>query len=122
MIFILVRDGIGGTFFVKNVGVYLTESAKTRDIPFLLDKDTWVKKLEETTHCELTGIEFNRNFNKKSYRNPYKPSIDRIDSKGTYEDNNVRIVLGCVNNMLSDYGTDVFDQICRSRVAILDKK
>lgn len=47
-------------------------------------------------------------------RNPYAPSIDRIDSSGGYTKNNVRIVALAVNIMLADWGEDVLKRVAQS--------
>lgn len=73
----------------------------------------WVrdKIAEQRCCCALTGIPFSpvRHGEK---RNPYAPSIDRIDSRGGYTMSNVRIVLLSVNLALSDWGEAHFAEIC----------
>ena len=63
--------------------------------------------------CEITGIRF---FSKasRSTKNPYAPSIDRVDCTKGYTQDNVRVVLFAVNVMLMDWGTDVLDHIVSS--------
>jgi len=61
--------------------------------------------------CWLTGVEFKEN--KDSFRNPYRPSIDRVHSNVGYVPDNVRIVAYAVNAALNDWGDDVFFDIVR---------
>ncbi len=49
-----------------------------------------------------------------SYRAPFAPSIDRINSEKGYTDGNVRLVCVAVNWALSDWGIEVFEKICSS--------
>ncbi|HRP26364.1 hypothetical protein [Thauera sp.] len=63
--------------------------------------------------CALSGLLFDLK-REGGKRNPFRPSIDRIDSSRGYVRGNVRVVLAAVNNALSDYGDDVYLEICRA--------
>ena len=57
--------------------------------------------------CELTGLPFDLSPPKGTQKNPFAPSLDKINSKNkNYEDGNVRVVLQSVNMALSEYGLD----------------
>lgn len=61
--------------------------------------------------CALSGIPFCMDFTKPK---AYGPSIDRIDCTKGYHKDNIRLVLFAVNVGLSNFGTDVYTEICRS--------
>jgi hypothetical protein len=56
--------------------------------------------------CEVSGIEFQRRAPGVS-RNPWTPSIDRIDSSVGYTAANCRLVCLAVNLAMSTWGEDV---------------
>jgi hypothetical protein len=57
--------------------------------------------------CELTGIQFDYEDADDSFRRPYIPSIDRIDSNKGYTLENVRVVCSAVNIAMNQWGEDV---------------
>jgi hypothetical protein len=63
--------------------------------------------------CALTGIPFFSPTNAASLRNPYAPSIDRVDSASGYTRDNVRVVIFAINIMLSDWGQETFERVAR---------
>jgi len=68
---------------------------------------TWDWVTEKIKHgkCELTDLPFDLSGVKKVGKNPYSPSIDRIDPNNkNYEIGNVRIILQSLNMALSNYG------------------
>lgn len=85
--------------------------AKKRGLEF--DLDEHVAQLQtriDSGKCELTGWPFDlspgRKFN--------SPSIDRIDPKGGYTYENVRLVLNMVNVALGDWGEEPLRDVMRS--------
>lgn len=76
----------------------------------------WLLELAEKQDfcCSLTGIQFFAFYTVAPAGNPYVPSLDRIDPKGGYTKDNVRIVIRGINVMLFDWGQDVFEQIVAS--------
>ena len=64
----------------------------------------WIRERLAPQRCELTGLrlEFSMVSN-----NPFKPSLDRIDTRRGYHPDNVRIVAWGINNMLNNWGDDV---------------
>jgi len=61
--------------------------------------------------CAITGIPFQMELGKPYKRNPFRPSIDRIDSKRGYTKDNIQIVLSIVNTMRLDYSDDIINQV-----------
>jgi len=72
----------------------------------------WIENKIKTGKCEMTGLPFDLCPSSDFNKNPYSPSIDRIDSKNRdYTPKNTRIVLHAVNNTLNEYGLDVLRPI-----------
>ncbi len=73
--------------------------------------------------CKITGIDFRYEIGtEKGFRNPYAPSLDRIDAEKGYEKNNVRLVLTVVNYAMSDWGDDVFYEMMKGALAQLKRE
>jgi len=64
--------------------------------------------------CSITKIPFNMELGKGKKRNPFRPSVDRIDSNKGYVKNNIQIVLTIVNTMKMDYNDDVLHQVVKA--------
>ena len=64
--------------------------------------------------CCVTGMKFRRREKEHHLRNPYAPSIDRIDNSIGYNTGNVRIVASCVNNAMNEWGEDIIKEIATS--------
>jgi hypothetical protein len=66
--------------------------------------------------CAITKIPFTFNFTKhKNYKkDPFSPSIDRIDSSRGYTKDNVRIVCMVVNLALNEFGYEIFAKMCQA--------
>lgn len=71
------------------------------DENFILDKII-------TGRCEVTGLPFDMSSPSKTSKNPYSPSIDRIDNTKGYTKENTRIVLWQVNLMHGELSDDEF--------------
>lgn len=82
----LVRDG--------------RKRSKQRKIPFRLTR-SWISRAQKQSVCAVTGIMFDLTSRAGSV-NPLAPSLDRIDSRKGYTDNNTRLVLHFVNMAKSD--------------------
>ena len=69
----------------------------------------------ESGHCQLSGLAFDLSPPSSTFRNPYSPSIDRIDpTNPSYTPENTRIVLTWINVALSDYGLEASMPIIRA--------
>ena len=77
----------------------------------------WVKEKIDKGFCELTGLPFDLNTQPGFSKNPYAPSIDRIDSKiHKYTPENTRIVLHFVNQALNEYDQETALPILKAMV------
>lgn len=66
--------------------------------------------------CALTGITFSDKKYNNYKRRPFAPSLDRIDSKKGYTQDNVRFVCSMVNAALGEFGDELFDKMCRAYI------
>ena len=102
----------------------LLKTAKRRSVKFNdecdLDEDFLVEKLNNGV-CEVTGIVFDFTKNSKYSKNPYSPSIDRIDCSKGYLKSNVRIVLWQVNLMKGELDDSEMIELCRKVIESHDK-
>ena len=85
--------------------------AKRRGIQFEITKE-YIDHLTfiNPERCSLSGIQFKlraKNFT----RNPYAPSIDRIDNTRGYTPENIRIVAYCINNAMNEWGEGILKEI-----------
>jgi hypothetical protein len=85
--------------------------AKSRDIPFDISPgDVWSLIKESGFHCPLSGIEFSKiapGNDPLGLRDPWGPSIDRIDNRQGYVRGNIRVVCVAVNMAMNNWGYDV---------------
>lgn len=75
--------------------------AKQKGMEFDLTKE-WVKARSEK--CELSGLPFRPEYDGVHGRNPFAPSVDRIDSSKGYTQDNCRVILYCLNMGLGQWG------------------
>jgi hypothetical protein len=84
--------------------------------PFDIDAEWVVEQCrKQGWACALTGVRFSFAFSDRRKR-LYAPSIDRIDCKGGYTKDNVRIIIVLMNIALNDFGIDLFDEIAAIRL------
>ena len=76
----------------------------------------WLLEVAERQcfRCALTGIPFYSPNSCTSAKNPFAPSIDRIDCTKGYTTSNVRLVVFAVNAMLMDWGEPVFKKVAEA--------
>ena len=89
----------------KNYASYLCKSTKGRATKtgktWTLTYEWFVKKLS-VGRCEQTGIEFDFDF---STKHPFRPSVDRIDSRLGYTPENCQLVC-CIFNLAKSNWTN----------------
>jgi len=85
--------------------------AKQRSLPCTITKNFVASMLGHGT-CSVTGVKFDFRMLGRKKANPFRPSIDRIDSNVGYIPTNVRLVCVAVNFALNEFGEGVFQQIC----------
>lgn len=64
--------------------------------------------------CAITGLPFSMELGTKKKRNPFRPSVDRINSKKGYIKGNIQIVLTIVNTMKMDYTDDILHPVIKA--------
>lgn len=69
--------------------------------------------------CWLTGIQFKKSTNGK---NPYRPSLDRINPEIGYTPENTRIVACCVNLAMNEWGVDILKEMSEGFVAMRNNR
>ena len=80
--------------------------AKYSNLPFDLTIDELVELWEsQNGKCAVSDLPFNKR-NNKWFRDPYNPSLDKIDPQLGYVKGNVRFVLEAVNAALNEWGLD----------------
>lgn len=94
----------------------LAAGAKNRGILVLIDKDDLLGRyLKQDGYCALTGLKMTPYGGGKRYKSGRQlstPSVDRIDSSGHYEPDNIQIVLDVVNTMKGELPQDMFIEFC----------
>ena len=86
--------------------------ALRRDMEFTITFDELRDLITENNgKCALSDIVFSDENPSESRISPYRPSIDRIDSKKGYTKENCRIICAALNLALMDFGEDVFAKI-----------
>jgi hypothetical protein len=70
----------------------------------------------QNMRCAVSGLPFDFAFNieKSMSRNPYNPSLDRIDCKRGYVQGNVRVVLAAINYAINEWGSEEYLKICKA--------
>lgn len=88
-------------------------NAKTRaskkGFEFSLSYDFLLNLLDKSDNkCAVTGLEMNFDCHNRKKANPFKCSIDRVDSAKGYTEDNVRLVCWAVNQMKADRTDEEF--------------
>lgn len=112
--------------FRRHLAVMLKKAearARTKGIAFDLERRDVIGLLEEQQFaCAVTKIPFQFASNLAGYRQPFRPSIDRIDARGGYTKDNIRIVCVAVNVALADWGDEVFWRVVRAAAGTLTEQ
>lgn len=88
---------------------------KGKLLKFNLTAD-YIQKLFDSCEgkCQVTGLSFSMEIGTKAKRNPYRPSVDRIDSNKGYVKGNIQIVLAIVNTMKMDYTNEIIHPVVQA--------
>lgn len=90
---------------------HLLASAKNRCKKVTITSDWIVEKLKQGV-CELTGLPFDLSKHDNFVKNPYSPSLDRIDSKlHEYTPENTRVVIWAANCAINEFGLETMRPI-----------
>ena len=92
--------------------------ARSQGREFDLTKD-WVTERIEAGVCEITGIPFKWEQGTLHVRNPYAPSIDRIDSSEGYTADNCRLILWGLNIGFSTWGEKEYEIMARAYLNVV---
>ncbi len=90
---------------------HIRERAERKGLAFELSRPR-MQELQgqaRTGRCEATGLPFDLDAGVD--RNPYFPSLDRIDNSKGYLDDNVRVVVRAFNLIRGDWDDRTFDRI-----------
>lgn len=104
------RESTGGT--VTALFHQCKKHAKEKGYEFSITKQSIKELILNKNNCEVTKISFDYKFYGKFSSNPFRPSIDRIDSKKGYIENNIRLVCVSVNFAINEFGEEVLKEIC----------
>ena len=91
--------------------------AEKKGIEFDLTK-SWIQTRLEG-QCELSGLNFDF---QAGARDPYSPSIDRIDASGGYTQDNCRVILWSLNAAFGTWGADAFRDIAFAWLGVTEQK
>lgn len=91
--------------------MYLSKMrSKQRNLEFNIDLN-FVKKLAETDTCAVTGIKFD--YNPNWHRNPFGPSIDRINIQEGYNKKNCILTIWAYNSGKAHYDERDLYYMCK---------
>lgn len=89
-------------------------SAFKRGIPFEIKPGDVYSLMKATGfRCGVSGIPFAKRFADSGKRDPWAPSIDRIENRQGYTAENSRVVCLAANIAMSDWGFDVLFRLAR---------
>lgn len=101
-------------------------AAVNRGIPFdLKPGEVYALMKRAGFRCAVSGIAFAKRFADYGKRDPWAPSLDRIENRQGYTLENVRVVCLAANIAMSDWGLDVLIRLTRgvhrSSLALADE-
>ena len=95
---------------------FLYSKAKKRSQEYGIQFDIsreFISKLLKPKRCSVTNIPIICELSCGG-KNPFRPSLDRIDNSRGYTEDNTRVVCVAVNYCLNEFGMLVFNKICQS--------
>lgn len=87
--------------------------AKRKHIEISITKE-WILEKLNTGICELSGLAFDLSTTGRINRNPFSPSIDRIDCSKGYTPSNCRVILLSMNDALNQHGLEHFLKVAQA--------
>lgn len=100
---------------VKGRAGFLVASARMRDKDCTLETSDILTTIEHGV-CPRTGVKFDLNPHEQHHRNPYSPSLDRIDGSKGYTKDNVQVVCSWYNIAKNEYSDEQMLAFCRAVV------
>lgn len=101
-------------------GMHNSKKGKRANMEKTITADDIIPFLE-VGYCQLTNLPFDFKPIDKTSKNPYAPSIDRINSQKGYTKENCRIVLSAVNDALGENDDNDMLPILKALVKGLEK-
>lgn len=98
-------------FKLRRLFAYSKVRAKEKDIDHSITRE-WLNEKTELNICSATGISFD--YDTTIQRNPFGPSIDRIDITKGYTPENCRLVIWAFNAGLGHYTEKDLYIICKA--------
>lgn len=100
--------------------------ANSKKIEFTIDHEWLDTSLKaQGDKCAVSGLPFDylpqKKKGRKHFKNPMRPSLDRINNSRGYEPDNIRIVLHCVNIAINEWGLELYQQVCKAVANEADK-
>lgn len=92
----------------------LWQAARKRGHEFTLTREFVVDLVRAAVACPYTGVPYDFTLLAKGVRNPWAPSLDRIDSDGGYTPDNVEITSVWWNTAKSDWPPNVMERAFRA--------
>lgn len=121
---VLEKAGIKHYESIRGRACNLLNGAKRREHKwpiFDIDRDFIESKLIVGT-CEVTGLPFDmKPMGNASRKNPFAPSLDRIDNTKGYVRSNVRLVLWAVNLMHGEMTDEQLVEMCKAVIRGMGK-
>lgn len=82
--------------------------AKGRECAHELNLEILMGMLSVSPKCALTGMPIE--YDTRQSRDPFAPSIDRVDSDGGYTIDNVRVTVYIANTAANNFGDEAFNK------------
>jgi hypothetical protein len=91
----------------SGVAITLTET----EVVEMMERQGW--------RCAVSGLPFDLDAtgpNRRVFRRPFRPSLDRVRARGPYSRENVRVVCVAVNVALNEWGDEILARIAHGIV------
>lgn len=93
----------------------LKTRARSKNLKFDLTPEYIQKKFDDCQgKCTITKLPFSMEIGTKKKRNPFRPSVDRINSNKGYVKGNIQVILTIVNTMKMDYTDEILHPVVKA--------